>query len=126
MKNKPTHADIARQAYNPESRDWKLFEQSVQNIAKWVINHTGQPPLAVNLRDDSIASKDREYQQVRDAFVKFGFVWSDTEPGHYHPVSRFEGHPNNESNWWYADAIFKTIVQRNLIPAESPNTDASQ
>lgn len=111
----PTHKEEIMRAYNPESRDWKIFVQSVQSIAKWVKSHTDFSPFVILLKGGLEAEQKGQYQQARDIFVHSGFLLSEVETGHYHAVSRFDGHPNEETHRWYAKALFRTIVERNLI-----------
>ena len=41
------------------------------------------------------------------------------EGNRYKPVSRFEGHPNEETHRAFAQALFDTIKTKELIPGEA-------
>jgi hypothetical protein len=115
MHNIPNWAEVLKRSLLRKSRDWKTFEESVQDISNFVMAHTQKPPLAIYLYDTTLARKEWGYDQVRNTFLRYGFIWSEVISDGYIPVSRFEGHPNERSHRAYADALFKTIVARHLI-----------
>lgn len=111
----PTHGEEMWRAYDPSTEDWKIFLQSVENIGGWTVEHTGRSPIVINLTDMQELRRRGKYDSVREVFVRNGFVWCELESGYYAPVSRFEFHPNEESHRWYAEALFQTIVSRDLL-----------
>jgi len=116
FKQIPSFKEVQDRAYNSDSRDWKVFERSVHNIGNWVREHTGQAPVVIFLADVEAARIAGKYEGVRNTFIRERYIWCEIEPGNYFPVSRFENHPNEKSHSLYADALFKTIVEHNLIP----------
>jgi hypothetical protein len=124
MHHIPFEVDHEKRSLHFESRDWKVFEHSVQDIDNFVMAHTHEPPLAIYLFD-TMAGKEWGYDQVRDTFLKDGFIWSEVLGNGYEPISRFERHPNERSHHAYADALFKTIVDRHLI-SELPSQIVSK
>ena len=117
MHHIPSFAELIHRSLTSESRDWKVFEHSVQDIDNFVMAQTGKPPLAIYLYDPIMAArKELGYDQVRHTFLQHDFIWSEVLSDGYIPVSRFESHPNERSHAQYADALFKTIVDRHLIP----------
>jgi GDSL-like Lipase/Acylhydrolase family len=124
MHHIPFQVDHEKRSLDLESRDWKVFEQSVQDISNFVMAHTHEPPLAVYLFD-TMAGKERGYDQIRHTFLKNGFIWSEVLGNGYEPVSRFEDHPNERSHQKYADALFNTIVGKHLI-SEPPSQIVSK
>jgi hypothetical protein len=120
MHHISTWDENIRRSLHPESRDWKMFEQSVQDIYNFVMANSHEPPLAIYLFDP-IAGKEFGYDQVRQTFLKDGFIWTEVLSDGYIPVSRFESHPNEKSHRAYADALFKTIMARQFI-SDLPNS----
>lgn len=118
FKHIPTPREVQEAAYNSDSRDWKIFERSVHNIGNWVIEHTGQAPVVIFISDGDVTRTPRIYESVHNTFIREHFIWCEAEPGNYFPVSHFEHHPNSESHRLFADALFKTIVEHNLIIPE--------
>ena len=117
VKGLPTHAQEVRAAYKQDSSDWNIFVISVRRIAAWVQEHTGSPPIVIFLADIQTAKAEGWYSQVRAVFEQNGFIWCEMIDGaRYQPVSRFEGHPNEATHQFIAQALSQTITDRHLIP----------
>ena len=115
-KKIPSHAQEVNLAFEKDSSSWKLFERSVRHIADFVAGRTNQRPLLMYLADVEGEKNKGHYWMVRDTFEKNGFIWVEMAAGHHYiPVSRFEGHPNEENHKYYAQALVDTIVRLNLI-----------
>jgi hypothetical protein len=114
MHHIPAFVEIQKRSLHLESRDWIIFEQSVQDISNFVMAHFQEPPIVIYLFD-TMAGKEWAYDQVRHTFLKHGFIWSAVVGNDYEPLSRFEGHPNERSHRAYADALFKADVAGHLM-----------
>ena len=106
----PTYGELQIRSRNVDSRDWKLFAESVRNIGRWVLDHSGQPPFVLFLTDDP-GKRDEFYRNVRHTFESNGFTWVEPEIAQYQPVSRFEFHPNATMHRAYAESLLKAIVE---------------
>jgi lysophospholipase L1-like esterase len=126
ITHEPSAVEEIIASYRPESRDWKVFEQSVKNIAEFVRAKTGNPPFVIELSNLSRFlgqaktagewKRDGYYLLVRAAFEKAGFIWVDLEDTFsYKVISRFEAHPNEETHAQFAEALFSEIVKRGLV-----------
>lgn len=105
-----TYGELQMRSRNVESRDWKLFAQSVRNIGRWVIDHSQQSPFVLFLTDE-LGERDDFYLHVRKMFEGNGFNWVEPEITRYLPISRFEFHPNAEMHRAYAESLLKAIVE---------------
>ena len=113
----PTAEDELDQAYNPQSRDWSIFEESVRRINQLASEETDKRPLVIALSDEEDMKKRNRYWPVRKTFEKSGFIWVDWEDqGPFEPVSRFEGHPNERTHQRYANALLARISELRIIP----------
>ena len=120
VKGFPRKAEYWRTAYNVDSNDWGIFVQRVQSIARWAEDHVKYPPVVVYLADVQDGKSEGIYWPIRETFTRYGFIWSEMAEGNrYKPVSRFEGHPNEETHRAFAQALFDTIKTKELIPGEA-------
>jgi lysophospholipase L1-like esterase len=117
VKGLPTHEKEVMAAYKQDTPDWNIFVVSVQRIAAWAREHTGSAPIVIFLADVQTAKAEGWYSQVRAVFEQSGFIWSEMMDGaRYEPVSRYEGHPNEATHQFFAQALSRTITDRHLIP----------
>lgn len=114
FNNIPTYGEVEMRSRNVESRDWKLFAQSVQNIGRWVIDHSQLSPFVLFLTEEP-GKQDHFYRNVRKTFEGNGFMWVEPEVIRYRPVSRFEFHPDAEMHRAYAESLLKAIVESHRI-----------
>src|ERR1043165_8053922 len=113
----PTHQKEVMEAYKQDTDDWTIFVVSVQRISAWVREHTGSAPIVIFLADAQTAKREGRYSQVRTVFEQSGFIWSEMMDGaRYEPVSRFEGHPNEATHRFFAQALIRTINDNHVIP----------
>lgn len=115
-----TWGEIDR-AYDVDSDDWRVFEKSVAEMSAPINRYNnGRKPLAVLLRHPDDFGIDFKYlnsDKVRSVFEKNGFEVIESEKGNYFPVSKFEGHPNEETNRYYAGLIFSKMNELQIVQA---------
>ncbi len=122
IKDEPNHLDEIAAAYRTDSRDWRIFEESVGEISRFVYEKSGHRPLALGLMSTD-ASNTFPWQQARDTFVRAGFLWLDLgSKFRVEPVSRFELHPGPRTHQRYAERLSKTILSSGIIPAWQKST----
>ena len=120
VKGFPRRSEYWRTAYNVDSNDWGIFVQRVQSIARWTEDYVKYPPVVVYLADVQDGKSEGIYWPIRETFTRSGFIWSEMAEGNrYKPVSRFEGHPNEETHRAFAQALFDTITAKELVPREA-------
>jgi hypothetical protein len=127
IRRLPTNGAEIEEAYKPNSRDWRVFDESVDGIANLVSTlHRGKP-LVIGLTDPIEAKRLGHYWPPRKDFEKHGFIWLDwTDQGPYEPVSRFEYHPNERTHSRYAEALFRKIVELDIIPRRQESKQAER
>lgn len=114
LRNLPAYEDVQMRSRKVESRDWKLFAESVRNIGRWMHDHSGQPPFVLFLTHEP-GKRDDFYQNVRKTFEGNGFMWVEPEVIRYRPVSRFEFHPDAEMHRAYAESLLNAIMESHHI-----------
>jgi lysophospholipase L1-like esterase len=117
----PSFSEVQMRSRNVESRDWKIFAQSVRKISAWVANHSRQSPLVLFLTTEP-GKQDEFYWNVRRTFEANGFVWVEPQIARYEPVSRFEFHPNRVMHRAYAEYLSKAIIESRRIEEISVST----
>ena len=116
VRRLPNHQAEIERAYQPDSRDWSIFEKSVQGIATWVSEHSSGKPLVINLSESGKLKREGKYLPVLTTFKRAGFEWIDLgDKFHIEPVSRFESHPNENTHTQYANALCAKIVELQII-----------
>ena len=122
IKGIPRFAEEQHQAYKPETRDWKLFIKSLQNISEQATKNTGRKPIVILLTDRDKAKAAGHYAALREAYGQNGYIWTEpAQESKFIPVSRFEGHANDQTHRSYADALFKTIMDTGGLQFSSVN-----
>ena len=115
VTNTPTPLDEMWQGYDPDSRDWKMFEQSVASIGSFVHDRLHRAPIAICLYEVNALHQKHVYDAVVKTFTKNGFVWVEIPPGRFRPVSRFEPHSNEETHAEFAKVLFSEITRSHVI-----------
>ena len=98
MRHIPSSQDETDAAYNPVSRDWTVFQESVRKIGEFAFAETQHKPLVIGVFNNvKNAKKELKYWPARKTFETSGFDWIDLgDEFRIEPVPRFEGHPNRE------------------------------
>ena len=118
--NLPSEEQIMKMAYDPTSTQWKVFEQSVERVRQWAVKHTGKAPSVFLVTDTQEAKNSGFYQPARDLFEKHGYTWIEPtrdrpDESIYHPVSRWEMHPNELTHQRLGVALAQWTTQA-VIP----------
>ena len=78
--------------------------------------------MVIFLSDAKEMQKKGAYDQVCNTFLTEGFIWCEPTETHYTPVSGLDTHPNEETNKFYADALFKTLLEGELLSRNHAET----
>jgi len=120
----PNEDEILRQSFDPQSRQWALFEKSVASVADWTLSHTHHTPTVLLVTDAIEANTEGFYQPSRALFEQARFTWLEAQRERpdksiYEPVSRWEPHPNAYTHQRLGEAL-AAWIQKTIVLTGSP------